>query len=132
MLVTSAEANASTSPSQIIGTLRRVPADMRLRLSRVCAYLANYPSVRSGPEREWLTGGDARPGCWPEPAGWRMDLLMPDAPGTDPAMCLALEEALVRAVPPAPVLRIWQNDACVVLGRGQRLEREVNLAAATA
>jgi len=53
---------------------------------------------------------------------------MPDAPGTDPAVRLALEEALVRAVPPAPVLRIWQNEACVVLGRGQRLEREVNLA----
>jgi len=57
---------------------------------------------------------------------------MPDAPGADPAVRLALEEALVRAVPPAPVLRIWQNDACVVLGRGQRLEREVNAAAAAA
>src|SRR6516225_4276657 len=132
MLVTSAEANANTSPSHISGTLSTVPADIQLRLGRLCAYLADYPSVRSGPEREWLTGGDARPGCWPEPAGWRMDLLMPDAPGADPAVRLALEEALVRAVPPAPVLRIWQNQACVVLGRGQRLEREVNAAAAAA
>jgi lipoate-protein ligase A len=61
-----------------------------------------------------------------------MDLLMPDAPGADPAMRLALEEALVRAVPLVPVLRIWQNEACVVLGRGQRIEREVNVAAAAA
>jgi len=61
-----------------------------------------------------------------------MDLLMPDAPGADPAARLALEEALVRAVLPVPVLRIWQNEACVVLGRGQRLEREVNVAAAAA
>jgi lipoate-protein ligase A len=60
-----------------------------------------------------------------------MDLLMPDVPGVDPAVQLALEEALVRAVPPASVLRIWQNTACVVIGRGQRLEREVNVAAAT-
>ena len=57
---------------------------------------------------------------------------MPDAPGADPAARLALEEALVRAVLPVPVLRIWQNEACVVLGRGQRLEREVNVAAAAA
>ena len=61
-----------------------------------------------------------------------MDLLVPDAPSVAPAVQLALEEALVRAVPPAPVLRIWQNEASVVLGRGQRLEREVNVAACAA
>jgi len=61
-----------------------------------------------------------------------MDLLVPDVPDVDPAANLALEEALVRAVPPAPLLRIWQNQACVVLGRGQRLEREVNVAACAA
>ena len=61
-----------------------------------------------------------------------MDLLVPHAPSVAPAVQLALEEALVRAVPPAPVLRIWQNEASVVLGRGQRLEREVNVAACAA
>src|SRR5215470_14929222 len=61
-----------------------------------------------------------------------MDLVVPDQPSTDPAANLALEEALVRAIPPAPLLRVWQNEACVVLGRGQRLEREVNVAAAAA
>jgi len=61
-----------------------------------------------------------------------MDLLVPDLPGVDPAANLALEEALVRAIPPVPVLRIWQNDACAVLGRGQRLHREANVTACAA
>lgn len=61
-----------------------------------------------------------------------MDLLVPDVPSFDPAANLALEEALVRAIPPVPVLRIWQNDACVVLGRGQRLHREANVTACAA
>jgi lipoate-protein ligase A len=61
-----------------------------------------------------------------------MDLLVPDMPSVDPAANLALEEALVRAVPPVPVLRAWQNGTCVVLGRGQRLDREVNVAACAA
>ncbi len=61
-----------------------------------------------------------------------MDLLVPDMPSVDPAANLALEEALVRAIPPVPLLRIWQNGACVVLGRGQRLEREANVAACAA
>ncbi len=61
-----------------------------------------------------------------------MDLLVPDVPSVDPAANLALEEALVRAVPPGPLLRIWQNEACVVLGRGQRPEREANVAACAA
>ena len=58
-----------------------------------------------------------------------MDLLVPDVPGVDPVATLALEEALVRAIPAAPVLRIWQNGPCVVLGRGQRPHREANVAA---
>ena len=58
-----------------------------------------------------------------------MDLLVPDTPGVDPPANLALEEALVRAIPQEPVLRIWQNGACVVIGRGQRPHREANLAA---
>jgi lipoate---protein ligase len=61
-----------------------------------------------------------------------MDLLVPDMPSVDPAANLALEEALVRAIPPVPVLRIWQNGTCVVLGRGQRLHREANVAACAA
>ena len=61
-----------------------------------------------------------------------MDLLVSDVAGVDPAANLALEEALVRAVPPVSVLRIWQNDACVVLGRGQRLHREANVTACAA
>src|SRR5215470_10048282 len=67
-----------------------------------------------------------------KPPGCCMDLVVPDEPSTDPAANLALEEALVRAIPPAPLLRVWQNEACVVVGRGQRLEREVNVAAAAA
>lgn len=61
-----------------------------------------------------------------------MDLLVSDVPSVDPAANLALEEALVRAVPPGPLLRIWQNEACVILGRGQRPEREANVAACAA
>jgi lipoate---protein ligase len=61
-----------------------------------------------------------------------MDLLVPDARIVDPAVNLALEEALVRATPSVPLLRVWQNDACVVLGRGQRLDREANVAACAA
>jgi lipoate-protein ligase A len=58
-----------------------------------------------------------------------MDLLAEDAAGSDAAANLAMEEALVRAGPPRPLLRVWQNSECVVVGRGQRVEREVNLAA---
>ncbi len=62
-----------------------------------------------------------------------MDVLVQDCAGLgDPAADLALEEALVRAVPPCPLLRIWQNGTCVVIGRGQRVSREVNVAACAA
>jgi lipoate-protein ligase A len=58
-----------------------------------------------------------------------MDVLDHDAVAADAAAGLALEEALVRACPPAPLLRIWQNPPCVVVGRAQRAEREADLAA---
>src|SRR5262249_757521 len=61
-----------------------------------------------------------------------MDLLVRDRAACDQAANLALEEALARAGTPRPVLRIWQNAACVVIGRAQRPEREVNLAACAA
>jgi lipoate---protein ligase len=61
-----------------------------------------------------------------------MDLLVHDGAPGDQATNLALEEALTRAGPPSPVLRIWQNACCVVMGRAQRATREVNLAACAA
>lgn len=42
---------------------------------------------------------------------------------------LAYDEALVRARPDQATLWLWRNDPCVVLGRGQRAEREVDLTA---
>ncbi len=61
-----------------------------------------------------------------------MDLLMHDNVAGDQAANLALEEALARARPRSPLLRIWQNASCVVIGRAQRVSREVNLAACAA
>ena len=43
----------------------------------------------------------------------------------DPAANLALDEALLRAAPTSPVLWLWRNPPCVVVGRGQRVHREV-------
>src|SRR6266536_4798930 len=62
--------------------------------------------------------------------GRPMEVLVQDDSGLgDVVANLALEEALVRAVPLRPLLRIWQNGACVVIGRGQRVSREANMAA---
>lgn len=62
-----------------------------------------------------------------------MEVLVEGCAGlADQAASLALEEALVRARPPCPLLRIWQNGACVVIGRGQRVWREVNMDACAA
>ena len=61
-----------------------------------------------------------------------MDLLVHDGVAGDQAANLALEEALVRSRVPFPLLRIWQNEPCVVIGRAQRAEREVNLATCAA
>lgn len=55
-----------------------------------------------------------------------MWLLAEDHPSADPVANLALEEALVRAGPAEPVLRVWRAGRCVVLGRGQRPAREVD------
>jgi lipoate---protein ligase len=62
-----------------------------------------------------------------------MEMLVQDDAGLGgQAANLALEEALIRAVPPGPLLRIWQNGRCVVIGRGQQVSREVNVAACAA
>jgi lipoate-protein ligase A len=61
-----------------------------------------------------------------------MDLLVHDGVTSDQAANLALEEALARSGPPSPLLRIWQNESCVVIGRAQRAAREVDLAACAA
>lgn len=48
----------------------------------------------------------------------------------DPALNLALEEAIldgVRRELVPPTLRIWRNPRCVVVGRGQKPEEEVDL-----
>lgn len=57
------------------------------------------------------------------------DAIDPHATGPHAARNLALDEALARAAPAAPVLWCWRNPECVVVGRGQRIEREVDLAA---
>ena len=45
----------------------------------------------------------------------------------DPAENLAFDEALLRVAPAAPVVWLWRNPACVVVGRGQRIAREVRV-----
>jgi lipoate-protein ligase A len=61
-----------------------------------------------------------------------MDLIAQQMVAADAATGLALEEALVRACPPVPVLRVWQNPPCVVIGRAQQAAREADLAACAA
>jgi lipoate-protein ligase A len=61
-----------------------------------------------------------------------MDLLVDQSSARDQAANLALEDALARAAPATPALRIWQNERCVVIGRAQHVDREVNLAACAA
>jgi lipoate-protein ligase A len=65
---------------------------------------------------------------------WRY---LPDDGERDPRRNLAREEALARmiAADPAattPVLRLWRNDRCAVMGRFQVAAAEVDLAAAAA
>lgn len=48
----------------------------------------------------------------------------------EPRGNLAVDEALARAAGPEPALRFWRNDRCVVLGRFQVVEAEVDLGAA--
>lgn len=47
----------------------------------------------------------------------------------DPARNLALDEALARAEAPGPLLRVWQNDPSVIIGRFQDAATAVDLAA---
>jgi len=50
----------------------------------------------------------------------------------DPGLNLALDEVILEAVARGetpPTLRLWRNPRCVVVGRGQRVEDEVDLAA---
>lgn len=58
------------------------------------------------------------------------DHLVTEDDRTDPAGNLALDEAVLRAVPATALLRTWQNAQSVIIGRGQRLEREVDVSAA--
>jgi lipoate---protein ligase len=50
----------------------------------------------------------------------------------DPAAALALDEAVVRAEPDAPVLVLWHTHPAVVIGRFQRADWEVDGAACSA
>lgn len=50
----------------------------------------------------------------------------------EPAEALALDEAVVRAEPAAPVLVIWQTRPAVVIGRFQRADWEVDATACAA
>lgn len=65
-----------------------------------------------------VTGAPGRP--------WR---ILADDGERDPRRNLALEEALGRAAGPLPTLRLWRNDRCVVVGRSQVAEAEVDMAA---
>ena len=65
---------------------------------------------------------------------WRY---IPDDGERDPRTNLAREEAIARhvgvdAAAPAPVLRLWRNAPCAVVGRFQLAEAEVDRAAAAA
>ncbi len=48
----------------------------------------------------------------------------------EPWRNLAIDEALARTAGPEPILRLWRNDRCVVLGRFQVAAAEVDLVAA--
>jgi len=66
------------------------------------------------------------------PTRWRY---LPDDGERDPATNLAREEAIARHVAadpaaPTPVLRLWRNAACAVVGRFQVASAEVDLDAA--
>jgi len=48
----------------------------------------------------------------------------------EPRHNLAVDEALARTAGPEPVLRLWRNDRCVVVGRFQLADAEVDRGAA--
>jgi lipoate-protein ligase A len=57
-----------------------------------------------------------------------VDRLVEDPVAFDARINLAMDEALIRSAPSVPVLRLWLNRSCVVLGRGQQVAREVDVA----
>jgi lipoate---protein ligase len=58
-----------------------------------------------------------------------MDMLLEQPVTIDNRVNLATDEALLRAAPAAPAMRVWVGSRCVVVGRGQRVSREVDTAA---
>jgi lipoate---protein ligase len=65
------------------------------------------------------------------PLGGAMDLVVDGLERDGPAL-LALDEALVRAGPSRPTLRLWVNPPAAVIGRFQDVAREVALEACAA
>lgn len=57
---------------------------------------------------------------------WR---ILVDDGERDPRRNLALEEALGRVAGPDPTIRLWRNSRCVVVGRAQLADAEVDAAA---
>jgi lipoate-protein ligase A len=57
---------------------------------------------------------------------WRM---LVDDGERDPRRNLALDEALGRVAGPDPTVRLWRNGRCVVVGRSQLAEAEVDVTA---
>lgn len=57
---------------------------------------------------------------------WR---ILADEGERDPIRNLALDEALGREAGPDPTIRLWRNGRCVVVGRSQIAEAEVDIAA---
>lgn len=60
-----------------------------------------------------------------------MDRLVEQPVTIDSRVNLALDEALLRAGPTTPAMRVWVGARCVVVGRGQHVSQEVDLAACT-
>jgi lipoate---protein ligase len=60
------------------------------------------------------------------PTRWRV---LPDDGERDPIENLAREEALAACAGGVPTLRLWRSARCVVLGRAQLAEAEVDMAA---
>jgi len=53
--------------------------------------------------------------------------IIADDGGRDPRRNLALDEAVAREAGPEPVVRLWRNDRCVVVGRFQVAAAEVDV-----
>lgn len=67
-----------------------------------------------------------RPGGGTATSTWRV---LADDGAREPRRNLALDEALARLAGPRPTLRLWRNARCVVVGRSQLAEAEVDVAA---